>query len=66
MTPCTVAEPDALRAFWEAWLKWSAQANIDYFIGRKVNGWLDSLGLHDVAGEGRTAWFNGGSDWTNY
>ncbi|HXY52890.1 MAG TPA: hypothetical protein VEI01_25820 [Terriglobales bacterium] len=66
MMPCTVTEPDSVRRFWPAWLKWSVQANIDYFIGRKVPAWLDSLGLHDVAGEGHAAWFNGGSDWANY
>ena len=66
MMPCTVTEPDSMRKFWQGWLSWSAQANIDYFIGRKVPAWLDSLGLQDIAGEGRAAWFNGGSDWANY
>ena len=66
MTPCTLTEPDPMRRFWQGWLKWSVEANIDYFIGRKVPAALDSLGLRDVAGEGHTAWFNGGSDWANY
>jgi SAM-dependent methyltransferase len=66
MLPCTVTEPDAMQAFWQGWLKWSAEASIDYFIGRKIPAWLDSLRLEDVAGEGHTAFFNGGSHWANY
>src|SRR5579862_6411061 len=46
--------------------KWSAESGIDYFIGRKVSGWLDELGLEHVAGEGHTAVFNGGSGWATY
>jgi hypothetical protein len=55
-----------MRAFWQGWMKWSMDAGIDYFIGRKVPAWLDSLGLEDVAGEGHTAQFNGGSLWATY
>jgi SAM-dependent methyltransferase len=66
MLPCTVAEPDSMHTFWEGWLKWSVKAGIDYFVGRKIPVWLDSLGLEDVAGEGHTAQFNGGSDWARY
>src|SRR5215470_5804603 len=54
MTPCTMTEPDSMRAFWQAWLKWSVENKIDYFIGRKIPEWLDSLGLRNVAGEGHT------------
>jgi hypothetical protein len=61
-----IAEPDAMRAFWQGWLKWSREAGIDYFIGRKIPAWLDSLGLEEVAGEGHTAQFNGGSRWATY
>lgn len=66
MLPCTVVQPDSMHAFWQEWLKWSLDSGIDYFIGRKIPGWLDSLGLEDVAGEGHTAQFNGGSDWARY
>jgi SAM-dependent methyltransferase len=66
MLPCTVAEPDSMRAFWQGWLKWSVDARIDYFVGSKITAWLDSLGLEDIAGEGTTAHFNGGSDWAIY
>jgi len=66
MLPCTATEPDSMRAFWQGWLKWSVETGIDYFIGRKIPAWLDSLGLENIAGEGHTAHFNGGSDWATY
>jgi SAM-dependent methyltransferase len=66
MLPCTVTEPEAMRTFWQGWLKWSVEAGIDYFIGRKIPAWLDSLGLVEVAGEGHTAQFNGDSRWATY
>jgi hypothetical protein len=55
-----------MRGFWQQWLRWSVEAGIDYSIGRKIPAWLDLLGLKDVAGEGHTAQFNGGSDWATY
>jgi SAM-dependent methyltransferase len=66
MLPCTVAEPDSIRSFWQGWLKWAVDSGIDYFVGRKIPAWLDSLGLEHVAGEGNTAHFNGASDWALY
>jgi SAM-dependent methyltransferase len=66
MLPCTVTEPHSMNAFWQEWLKWSSEAGIDYFIGRKTQPWLASLGLEDVVGEGFTPHFNGGSDWAKY
>jgi SAM-dependent methyltransferase len=66
MLPCTATDPDSIHTFWQGWLKWSTEAGIDYFIGRKIPAWLDSLGLEDIAGEGYTAQFNGTSDWAEY
>ena len=66
MLPCTAVEPESMRAFWRGWMTWSERAGIDYCVGRKIPAWLDALGLTDVAGEGRTALFNGGSDWATY
>jgi hypothetical protein len=66
MLPCTVAEPALMRTFWQGWLNWSMHAGIDYFIGRKIPAWLDSLGVEEIASEGHTATFNGQSDWANY
>jgi SAM-dependent methyltransferase len=66
MLPCTVAAPASMRTFWQGWLNWSVDAGIDYFIGRKIPSWLDSLGVEDIASEGHTATFNGRSAWANY
>jgi SAM-dependent methyltransferase len=41
MLPCTVAEPEMMNAFWRGWLKWSFEAGIDFYIGRKLRrGWI--------------------------
>lgn len=66
MLPCTVAEPGSMRAFWQAWLRWSEQSGIDYTVGRRIPAWLDSLGMEGVAAEGDAIHFNGGSDWAAY
>jgi SAM-dependent methyltransferase len=66
MLPTMVAEPEAMRTFWQGWLKWSVDAGIDYFIGRKIAGWLDSFGMEDVGAEGYTPIFNGTSPWAEY
>jgi SAM-dependent methyltransferase len=66
MLPCTVVEPESMRAFWRGWMNWSEQAGIDYHVGQKITEWLDTLGLAGVAGEGHTPQFNGGSAWATY
>src|SRR6266567_1771087 len=32
--PVSVAEPPEVRAFWKAWLAWSRERGIDYYISR--------------------------------
>jgi len=66
MLLATVAEPEALRTFWQGWVGWSVDAGIDYSVGRKIAGWLDSSGLQQVAAEGYTPVFSGGSPWAQY
>lgn len=66
MLPATITEPASINAFWRGWLAWSVEAGIDFFIGRKLPAWLDSLELENVAAEGTTSQFNGGSDWARY
>ena len=63
MLPCTAAEPESMRAFWRAWMNRSEQSGIDYYVGRTIPAWLDTLGLEGVEGEGHTPLFNGGSAW---
>jgi len=64
--PVAVAEPAALRAFWQGWLGWAKAAGIDYHIGRTLAPRLAGLGLEAVAAAGETALFNGGSPWATY
>jgi SAM-dependent methyltransferase len=64
--PVSIAEPPAVRAFWQGWLEWSAEQGIDYFIGRRLPRMLSRLGLADVAAIAETALYNGGSAWASY
>jgi SAM-dependent methyltransferase len=64
--PVSVAQPEALYAFWQGWLKWSVAAGIDYCLGRKMPGILAANGLLEIGAEGHTAYFLGGSPWANY
>lgn len=66
MFVATAAEPEPIRKFWEGWFRWAAASGIDYFVGRTVAPLLDSFGLQDIAAEGRTVQFNGGSQWAVY
>jgi len=64
--PATVAEPEPLRAFWQAWLEWSRSAGVNYFIGRTMPGLLAASGLEHIAAEGTTALYPGNSPWSTY
>ena len=64
--PVSVAEPPAVRAFWEGWLAWSRDQGIDYHIGRSLAPRLAALGLEPVAGTAETAVYHGGSPWAAY
>jgi SAM-dependent methyltransferase len=64
--PVSIAEPPAVRMFWQKWLEWSALQGIDYFIGRKLPPMLARLGLADVAAVAEAALYNGGSAWASY
>ncbi len=66
MLPATAAEPESLRKFWQGWFRWAEASGIDYFVGGKIAPLMDSLGLSDVAAEGRAVQFNGGSAWAVY
>jgi ubiquinone/menaquinone biosynthesis C-methylase UbiE len=42
--PVRIAEPPAVRVFWQKWLARSAQQGVDYFIGRRLPPILSRLG----------------------
>jgi SAM-dependent methyltransferase len=64
--PVSVAEPEAVRRFWNGWLAWSRERAIDYSIGRSLPRRLAALGLERIAASAETALYNGGSDWARY
>ena len=64
--PSTATEPETVARFWQGWLQWSRSVGINYFIGRGMPALLAELGLQDVAGEGHTAIYAGGSPWATY
>ncbi len=64
--PVSVAEPPAVRDFWQGWLAWSREQGIDYFLGRRLPQLLSAAGLTDVAATAETELYNGGSPWAEY
>jgi SAM-dependent methyltransferase len=64
--PVSVAEPPAIREFWQGWLAWSHELGIDYFIGRRLPAMLSTLGAGDVGATAETALYSGGSPWADY
>ena len=64
--PVSVAEPPEVKAFWDGWLAWSREQDIDYFIGRKLPAMLAGLGLADVTATAETAFYHGGSPWGEF
>jgi SAM-dependent methyltransferase len=64
--PVSVAEPAAVRAFWQGWLTWSRAEGIDYFIGRRLPAVLSRLGMQSIEATAETALYNGGSPWAQY
>jgi SAM-dependent methyltransferase len=66
LLPVSIAEPAAVRAFWDGWLAWSREQGIDYFIGRRLPATLAAMGLEDVRGTAETALYNGGSPWGGF
>ena len=64
--PVSVAEPAAVRDFWQGWLAWSREEGIDYFLGRRLPQLLSAAGVLDIAATAETALYNGGSPWAAY
>ncbi len=59
--PVLATDSPALREFWEGFLAWSADQGIDYFVGRRLAGWLGSHGIAGIQVHGETILFNGKS-----
>lgn len=64
--PVSVAEPPAVRAFWDAWLAWSRAQGVDYHMARRLPERLAALGLERVEAIAETALYHGASPWASY
>ena len=64
--PVSVAEPPAIKEFWDGWLAWSREQGIDYHVGRSLAPRLAAFGLAQIEGTAETAVYNGGSPWADY
>ena len=64
--PVSIAEPPAVRAFWDGWLAWSRDRGIDYHLGRTLAPRLAAAGLEQVGGTTETSVYRGGSAWASY
>lgn len=64
--PVSIAEPPAVRAFWDGWLAWSRDQGIDYHLGHTLAPRLAAVGLEQVAGDGRDGRLQRGSPWAAY
>jgi 2-polyprenyl-3-methyl-5-hydroxy-6-metoxy-1,4-benzoquinol methylase len=64
--PTGTVEPEDQRRFWQGFLRWAEEQQIDYFVGRKIAPWLQEEGLEDVAAEGHTTLYNGGSPYARW
>lgn len=64
--PAATVQPASQKGLWEAFLRWAANQQIDYFIGRKVPVWLQEEGLEQISSEGHVSLYNGGSDFARW
>jgi SAM-dependent methyltransferase len=64
--PTSSVEPERQRRFWQDFLQWSEDHQIDYFVGRKVPSWLHDEGLVELTAEGHTTVYNGGSTFARW
>lgn len=67
--PTWTVEPPSQKHFWEQFLQWAVAHHIDYYVGRKIPGWLQAEGLGTISSEGHAILYNGGSgfaEWWDY
>jgi 2-polyprenyl-3-methyl-5-hydroxy-6-metoxy-1,4-benzoquinol methylase len=64
--PTGIAEPESQRRFWQGFLRWAEQHQIDYFVGRRIAPWLQEEGVQQLRAEGHTTLYNGGSPYARW
>lgn len=64
--PTWTVEPPSQKKLWEAFVRWAAAHQIDYYVGRKVPAWLQDESLTAISSEGHVSLYNGGSDYAQW
>ena len=64
--PTWTVEPPSQKHFWEQFVRWAANRQIDYYVGRKIPYWLQAEGLRDINAEGHAILYNGGSPFAEW
>lgn len=67
--PTWTVEPSSQKLFWERFLQWAQGHSIDYYVGRRIPGWVQADGLTDIQSEGHAILYNGGApfaQWWDY
>jgi 2-polyprenyl-3-methyl-5-hydroxy-6-metoxy-1,4-benzoquinol methylase len=67
--PSWTVEPPSQKQFWEQFIQWAANHQIDYYVGRKIPAWAQAEGLLNITSEGHAILYNGRSafaEWWDY
>jgi SAM-dependent methyltransferase len=64
--PALATDSATARDFWQGFLAWAADHGIDYFVGRRLGGWLAERRFEAIEAHGETILFNGGSLTSRY
>jgi ubiquinone/menaquinone biosynthesis C-methylase UbiE len=67
--PTWTVEPPSQKRFWEQFIQWAANHQIDYYVGRKIPAWMQEESLLNINSEGHAILYNGRSpfaEWWDY
>jgi SAM-dependent methyltransferase len=67
--PTWTVQPPSQKRFWQQFIQWAENHNIDFYVGREIPAWLQVEGLVNINSEGHALLYNGSSafaDWWDY
>ena len=64
--PTWTVEPPTQKRFWEQFIQWAANHQIDYYVGRKIPAWVQAEGLLNINSEGHAILYNGRSEFAEW
>ena len=64
--PTWTVEPPSQKGFWEQFIQWAANHQIDYYVGRKIPAWVQAEGLLNISSEGHAILYNGRSEFVEW